>query len=78
MKSIAIERAENRLEGNEEYGSMPPISKRSQPKASKLQTLSLFRIVCSTYATIAAMYSHIGIQKKAEEVYEIYAAIIEK
>ena len=30
------------------------------------------------YATIAALYSHIGNQKSTEEVYGIYASIIEK
>jgi hypothetical protein len=44
----------------------------------KFQNAVFYKMVMTTYGTIAALFSHIGNQKMAEEVYETYARIVEK
>ena len=51
---------------------------KSQNKSLNRQTSAFFKFILSSLATIAALFNHIGNQKRAEIVYLRYAQIIEK
>jgi tetratricopeptide (TPR) repeat protein len=73
-KNFRVEMSENQLDGMDEVKTFT----QNTRKATKMTKWNEFKVIMSSYATVAALYSQIGNQKSAEEVYGIYASIVDK
>lgn len=81
VKSWVTDKRENKLDGNEELGSVMTTTKKSigqKGNRGGTQTYSSFKMILSTYSAIAALYSRCGNQRKAEQVYEKYITEVSK
>jgi len=76
MKVIIAKKQENKLDHGEELGSK--LTGAVSKSVRGIKDFTFYRTIMATYATVAALFSHIGNQKMAEEVYEVYAKIVEK
>lgn len=73
-RNVRAEMSENQLDGMDEVKTYTQNTK----KTTKMSKWNEFKVMLSSYATVAALYSQIGNQKSAEEVYGIYSSIIDK
>ena len=89
MRTLVIDRRENKLDGNDELGSLwmsnrpsdqNNPNKNQEYKVSRggTQTFASFKVILSSYATIAALYTRWGNIKKAEQAYEKYIIEVSK